>query len=226
MKRIIFFILILLFIMPIYSETVKKFIPLSKNEQLEYVYNQNKYVLSIFKLQGSEKQLYYESADALWGGYQISKDKKSMIFWKETFESNMPLYYLNGDKGELKLLGNFPLNARLDKTGNYLMYEKIYKSGIFTIQDLKTEKINTDIEWKLSDKDKWTTRGGTFTILRAAENDEYDFMILFGIEGLSIAKAFVKQDSYKIYTEYDDSSQEEIKLRESKDYQAEFTGWY
>ena len=226
MKKNLIVILILLFIMPMYSQTVKKLVLLNKNEKLEYIYNQNEYILSIFKLQGNEKQLYYESTDALWGGYQISNDKKSMIFWEDTFESNMPLYYLDGNKGEVRLLGKFPLNTRLDKTGNYIMYEKVNKSGIFTIQNLKFPSKNTDVELKLSNKDKWTSRGGTFTILKAANIDKYDFMIIFGIEKLSIAKAFVKLGSDDIYKEYDDSNLDEVQLRKANDYSCEFTGWY
>ena len=225
MKRIIITVLLISLISPMYSESLKKLIPLSKNEKLEYLYDQNKYILTIFKSQGTEKQVYYESLDALWGGYQISKDKKSMIFWEDTFESNMPLYYLNGNNGEIKLLGRFPLNTRLDEYGNNIMYEKVYKSGVFTIQDLKTGII-TDVIWNLSNKEKWTARGGTFTILRAADNKEYDFMLIFGMEGLSIAKAFVKVNTFNIFTEYDDSNLEEVQLRKTTDYQSEFTGWY
>ena len=208
-----------------YSQTVKKLVPLNRNEKLDYIYNQKDYILSIFKLQGTEKLLYYEHTDSLWGGYQISNDKKSMIFWEDTFESNMPLYYLDGNKGEIKLLGNFPLNTRLDKTGNYIMYERVYNSGIFAIQDLKTGDI-TDIIWRIANKEKWTDRGATITILRAADSTEYTFMLILGIEGLSIAKAFVKVDSFNIVIEYDDSNLEEVQLRKSNDYQSEFTGWY
>ena len=54
-----------------------------------------------------------------------------------------------------------------------------YNSGVFTIFNLNTGKIVNEITWNVKNKEKWTSTGAVFDILRAAENGEYDFMILF-----------------------------------------------
>ena len=226
MKKIFIITFIITIVFPIYSQTIKKLAPLSKSETLDYSYNLDKDILTIYKINESKKQIYFENTEALWGGYQISKDKKTMIFWKNTFERSMPLYYLDGNTGDVKFLGKVPFGARMDATGIYLMNEDVYNSGVFTIFNLNTGKIVSEITWNVKNKEKWTSTGAVFDILRAAENGEYDFMILFSIERLCISKAFVKITSLKVFTEFDDSNLSEIQLRQSANYGNNFTGWY
>ena len=224
----IFFIIafMIAIIVSLYSETIEKLVPLKKSGTLDYSYNQDEDILSIYKINDSKRQSYYENKEALWGGYQISKDKKTMIFWKNTFERNMPLYYLDGKKGELKFIGKFPIGSRMDKTGNYLMYEEVYNSGVFKVVNLRTETREKEIYLNISNKDKWASTGASFSILRVPENEEYDFMVLFSIENLVISKLFIKIIPVKIVTEFDDSNLSEIQLRQSVEYQSEYTGWY
>lgn len=226
MKRVFFISIMLVLLCPMYSETTKKLVPLAKDEVLDYTFYQNKDSLTIYKSNGIDKQVYFENDEALWGGYQISKDKKTMIFWKDTFERNMPLFYINGISGELKSLGKLPLNARMDQTGKYLLYEKVNQSGVFTILNLQTGKEENELVWNLSNKSKWIQSGATFSVLRSANKPDYDFIVLFAIESLSIAKACIKVSSLQIFTEFDDSNLSETNLRNSIDYQSEYTGWY
>lgn len=227
MKKILIIIIcILSFVVLMYSENTEKVIPLVQSETLEYFYNQNNDVLTIYKIDGQNKQIYFENKEALWGGYQISKDKKSLIFWKDTFEQNMPLYYLDGNKGQIKFIGDISLNARLDESGKYLLYEELYNSGVFTLINLENKKVETKMKWTLNNKNKWTEIGGVFNILRAADNDKYDYLILFEIENHSIAKAYIDIKTTRIFTVYDDSNRNEIELKTSADYQSDFTGWY
>lgn len=226
MRKVFLILLMLVILCPVYSETIRKLVPLTKDEYLDYTFKQNQDLLTIYKTNGIEKQIYLENDEALWGGYQIAEDKKSMLFWSDTFERNMPLYYLNGISGELKVLGKFPLNARLDKTGKYLMYEKEYKSGIFTIINLQTGMVEKNLTWEISNKNKWVQFGGTFSVLRSADKPEYDFIILFAIEDLSIAKGYVKISSSQVVTEFDDSNLSENNLKKSIDYKSEYTGLY
>lgn len=226
MRKVFLILLMLVILCPVYSETIRKLVPLKKDEYLDYTFKQNQDLLTIYKTNGIEKQIYLENNEALWGGYQIAEDKKSMLFWSDTFERNMPLYYLNGISGELKALGKFPLNARLDKTGKYLMYEKEYKSGIFTIINLQNGMVEKNLTWEISNKNKWVQSGGTFSVLRSADKPEYDFIILFAIENLSIAKGYVKVSSSQVVTEFDDSNLSENNLKKSIDYKSEYTGLY
>lgn len=224
----IFFIIafMIAIIFSLYSETIEKLLPLTKYGTLDYSYNQDEDILSIYKINDSNRQSYCENKQALWGGYQISKDKKTMIFWKNTFERNMPLYYLDGEKGELKFIGKFPIGSRMDKAGNYLMYEEVYNSGVFKVVNLRTEIREKEIYLNIANKDKWTSTGASFSILRVPENEEYDFMVLFSIENLVISKLFIKIIPVKIVIEFDDSNLPEIQLRQSVEYQSEYTGWY
>ncbi len=200
--------------------------PLAQSETLDYSYNQNENILTVYKINGGNKQIYCENKEALWGGYQIAEDKKTMIFWKNIFERSMPLYYADGTIGEIKYISKIPLNARMDKKGNYLIYEDVHNSGVFKIIDLKTGKFLHEIIWDISNKSSWTSTGAGFDILRAAENKEYDFMILFSIENLLIAKAFVDLSVFSISTDFDDSNLFETQLRKSENFGSEFTGWY
>ena len=74
----IFFIIafMIAIIVSLYSETIEKLVPLTKSGTLDYSYNQDEDILSIYKINDSKRQSYCENKEALWGGYQISKDKK------------------------------------------------------------------------------------------------------------------------------------------------------
>ena len=80
MKKIFIITFIIVIVFPMYSEAIKKLVPLSKSETLDYSYNPDKNILTIYKITESKKRIYFENTEALWGGYQISKDKKIMIF--------------------------------------------------------------------------------------------------------------------------------------------------
>lgn len=227
MKKIFLVMLLSAVMISIYSETIEQLIPLRDTEILDYSYDQDKDILTIYKINGSNKNIYYESGEVLWAYYQISEDKRSLIFWKNAnYKSVTPLYYLDGTNGKVKYLGDFTIGARMDRTGTYLIYENVWQSGIFTIYNLKTCKKFDQITWNLLNKDKWTLQGGTFSLLRAYGNDKYDFIVIFDIEYKSIAKAFIKVSPKKIVTEFDDSNLTELSLRDAVDYGAEFAGWY
>ena len=149
-----------------------------------------------------------------------------MIFWNDTFEQNMPLYYINGSLGEIKFLGKLPLGTRLDKSGMFLMYEDVYQSGDFVILNTQTGKVEHKLSWNILNKSKWIKAGGSFRILRSADKDEYDFMILFEIESRTVSRAYVKVSPAQIINDFDDSNLPEPQLKQSIDYQSDFTGWY
>jgi len=212
--------------LPMFSETVATLAPLAKSENLDYFYDQGKNTLFIYRVSGSSKKECFESKDSFWGAYQISTDKRSMIFWERADKAERPLYYLDGEKGELRYMGEFLLNSQMDKTGTYLMYEEEDNSGVFKVLNLKTGKQEKKITPKISNRTSWTPYGGMFLILRSADKDEYDFIIDFSIERLSISKYYVKVESAKVFTEYDDSKLPQIDLRERFNYGAEYSGWY
>lgn len=224
MKKYCFVFYFMLSIFFGHTESVKNIKPLESSEFLKYSYSPDNYVLTIIRTDGKSESVYLSSEDSLWGGYQISEDNKKMIFWKDTYERNMPLYYLNGEKGKMKHIGKIPVGARMDKTGNFLMYEKDYNSGKFHIINMNDGDIK-EFSLTLSNIGKWTSTGATFSVLRAADNGEYDFMILFTIEKLVISKIYVKASGLH-YVDFDDSNLSELKLRKTIDYKTEYTGWY
>ena len=196
----------------------EKLEPLKANETLEYEHNSPRR-LTIFKSNGTEKQVYYESLNTRWGGYKISEDKKYMIFfWDEIFRDDdsvaqWPLYYLDGNKGELKLIGNYRSDSALDRTGKYLLYEKVLNSGKFAILNLQTGKVEKNLTWKLLNKEQWIEYGGLFCTLRATDN-KYDFSIEFYLERNIIARGHVRIKDNKIITEYDYSNLTGIEIYE------------
>lgn len=194
----------------------EKLEPLKANETLECEQDFPR-SLTIFKSNGTEKQVYYECLNTYYASYKISEDKKYMFFfWDESDDwSNMPLYYLDGNNGELKLIGNYWVGSALDRTGKYLLYEKKYGTGKFAILNLQTGKVEKNLTWKLLNKEEWTERGGIFDTLRATDN-KYDFSIEFYREGtgIIIARGHVRIKDNKIITEYDYSNLTEIEIDE------------
>ena len=225
MKKIFIVFILFLYCGAVFSETIN-LKPLDKAEILDYSYNQNDDILTIYKMRGTNRQVYFQNEETLWGGYQISQDKKSMIFWKDTFERNMPVFYLDGNRGELRFIGKIPINARMDKDGKYLIYEDVPNSGEFKIIDLKNGTVTITVTWKIQNKDRWITNGAGFEILRSTENEQYDYMILFTIENLVISKSFINIANKNLIIEFDDSDLPEVKLRKNEDYGSDFLGWY
>ena len=195
----------------------EKLEPLKANETLECEQNFPTSVLTIFKSNGTEKQVYYERLKISWGAYEISEDKKYMIFfWEEISDfGRRPLYYLDGNKGELKLIGNYQLRSPLDRTGKYLLYEKVRNSGEFAILNLQTGKVEKNLTWKLLNKEQWIEYAGIFYTLRATDN-KYDFLIQLATEGLYPAKAHVSIKDNKIITEYDYTNLTPLEFLESE----------
>ena len=141
-----------------------------------------------------------------------------IFFWDEIFRDDdsvaqWPLYYLDGNRGELKLIGNYRIGSALDRTGKYLLYEKVRDSGKFAILNLQTGKIEKNLTWKLLNKEQWIEYAGGFLIERATDN-KYDFLIQLTTEGLCPAKAHVRIKDNKIITEYDYSNLTKIEIDE------------
>jgi hypothetical protein len=65
-----------------------------------------------------------------------------------------------------------------------------------------------------------------FPLLRATDKDEYDYLIEFRIERLTIAKGYLNIEEGIIKSEFDDSDKKEIELRQSVNYGEAYTGWY
>ena len=81
-------------------------------------------------------------------------------------------------------------------------------------------------KWDILNKDKWISKGAFFEILRFTETDEYNYMLLFSVEQLLIAKGYINLSPLTIYTEIDDSILDEVKLRNTEDYGSNYVGWY
>lgn len=209
----------------VYTQQIKKFEPLKENETLEYVFETNNSILKILKNLTSKSVHYYSVKNTSWGMYQITENKKGILFFEDTFDEKIPMYYLDGEKGTITSYGNIKFGARLSSTGEYVLLQESDLSD-FLILNLERGVIEKRLNWNLHDKERWYKRGAQFSLLRAADNDEYDFLIEFGIERLTIAIGYLNIEEGIIKTEFDDSDKKEIELRQSVNYGEAYTGWY
>lgn len=58
MKKIFIITFIITIVFPIYSQTIRKLAPLSKSETLDYSYNLDKDILTIYKINESKADLF------------------------------------------------------------------------------------------------------------------------------------------------------------------------
>lgn len=227
MKRnsCIVILFIVCFFTLIYAQQSKRLEPLKDNETLEYTFDTSNSVLKILKNNSSDYVHYYSVNTTSWGMYQIAENRKGLLFFEDTFEEKMPMYYLDGEKGTINSYGNIKYGARLDRTGKYVLLQENDLSN-FTVLNLEKRDIEKVVSWNIHDKEKWYKRGARFSLLRAADKEGYDFLIEFGIERLTIAKGYLNIEEGIIKTEFDDSDKNEIELRDSVNYGEEYTGWY
>ena len=64
MRKVFLILLMLVILCPVYSETIRKLVPLTKDEYLDYTFKQNQDLLTIYKTNGIEKQIYLENNEA------------------------------------------------------------------------------------------------------------------------------------------------------------------
>lgn len=225
MKRTFCLIYLVVFCAFFYSQQLKCLEPLKKNETLEYMFDTNDSILKILKSTSGKAVHYYSVNNTSWGMYQITENKKGILYFEDTFEEKIPMYYLDGEKGTITSYGNIKFGARLESTGKYVLLQQNELSD-FCILNLETGDIEYRLAWNIKNRDEWYKRGARFSLLRAADKEGYDFLIEFGIERLTIAKGYLNIEEGKIKTEFDDSDKTEIELRDSVNYGEEYTGWY
>jgi hypothetical protein len=225
MKRTFFLINLVIFCAFVYAQEIKRLEPLKDNETLEYIFDTGNSILQILKNNSSKTTNYYSIYNTSWGMYQITESKKGILFFEDTFEEKMPMYYLDGNKGTITLYGNIKFGARLDSTGKYVLLQESGLSDFF-ILNLETGNNEKGVSWNLHDKEHWYKHGAGFSLLRATDKDEYDYLIEFRIERLTIAKGYLNIEEGIIKTEFDDSDKKEIELRQSVNYGEAYTGWY
>ena len=225
-KNILIMVLVFgLFTEFIFAQQITKVEPLKENETLDYTFDTASNILHVFRIFNERKVSYFDVKGSGWGMYQITEDKKGLLFFEDNFEEKLPMYYLDGRKGTVTSYGNIKFGAILDKTGKYVLFQE---SGLsdFYILNLETGKTVKKMSWNIKDKEKWYKRGARFFLFRAADKDDYDFMITFDIEYLSLSEGYINVEKDKMYTEYDDTDKTEVELRSSVDYGSDFTGWY
>ena len=227
MKRIICIVILIItcFVTFFYSQEAKRLEPLKDNERLEYKFDQGSKIFNVYKVSNEKKVPYVTITGSSWGMYQITENKKGILFFKQNFEEYRPMYYLDGEKGTITSYGNIKFGAILDSKGQYVLLQD-KELGDFCILNLETGDIEYRLAWNIKNRDEWYKRGARFSLLRAADKDGYDFLIEFGIERLTIAKGYLNIEEGKIKTEFDDSDKNEIELRDSVNYGEEYTGWY
>lgn len=214
MKKSLALIFLTLALLPLYSEAVAQLKPLKAGEWLECDYGDDRMeTLYIYKSNGNKKELYYQAESSFWGNYRQADTKRTLVFFQKKLAWKRPMFFLDGNKGTVKYMGELSLNAVLDKSGNFIIYETADGSGRFTVMNLETGKIKKEFRWDLKNIDGWTWHGGGFSLSRADAGTDFDFFVIFSIESSIIAEGHIRIDSDEIYTKLDDSDLPEIDLK-------------
>lgn len=213
MKKIFYLIIDCLFFVIFFISCEKSYMKLSTDEKFELEYVDESRAYNVYIVSSKDKKKYCTFEDSIWGGYDISKDSKKMILFKENHAGRKPMYFFDGENGKITYVGDFSCGSKIDQTGNYLLYEVEYNTGLFSIINLNTFEREFDFQIPIKKIEEWTRRGAAFDISRSNDNTEYDFCIEFNIELRSIAKTYFNVSKKKGFVEYDDSELKEVQLR-------------
>lgn len=187
-----------------YQDYSYSFKPLTINEHLSYQYEKN--TLYVFKVNENNKNEIVNSwANVSYGDYQISKNRKKMVFSINKAGYYKPTFFVNGEKGLVTYLFNAPIGYRTDNNVEWIIgidwqaepkkereYNKIekYKALVYSIDEIK---IIGGFEWSLSSK------FGSLDFYRTSDR-AFDFRIIYDSESLMYAEAYynVKSGNLKI----------------------------
>ena len=189
--------------------------PLKNYENLDWEYDSNESILRIYKISNTEKELY-DSIDYLdWSNWEVSKDRKKIIYWGSwnNFESNeLPDYYLlDGNIGKTVYLGKLQ-EGLTSSDFNYLIYKdsSVEPKVKFILYNIKTHTNEKEIFWNLKSEKYFLQEENTAYILRS-DNPEYDFHIfIVGMRSHIFAEGYLSIKQNRIITVVDDEDENRI----------------
>jgi hypothetical protein len=178
---------------PKYIDYQYEFEKLAEDEILVYSYGE--YVINDeevgCKISAKNKNTNQERIlgywDTAWGNFQISRDKKSGIFFLSIRAINRPLFYVDGNVGKIWYMMDIISSATTTYDLKYLLYY-VYESTdapqrfiLINLQDIEVVRV---INWETE-----IHGGGLFSIFRSLDPG-YDFRIDYTFDASLYATAY------------------------------------
>ena len=152
---------------------------------------------------------------------QVSENRKRIIFFENTEDYLVHLFFIDGEQGSIKRLIDVPRSSIMDKDGQYLLMN--IDDNLFQLLNLSDGKIEKTFKIKLKRMDNGYYED--FSIYRSIDNSKYDYLIVFGHEQLTSAKIYLNIQKEDIFVEFDDTDKSEIEMRKKEHYGEEYLGW-
>jgi len=189
--------------------------PLENNETLEWEYDSNLSTLEIYKEKDYKKTLYTSIDDLDWNNWEVSKDRKSIIYWEESFDYETDgladYYLLDGHTGRTTSLGKLH-EGYTSSDFKYLIYkDSNFEPKVkFQIYNIQTNTYEKEIVWSLKSEKYFSEEENTAYILRS-DLPEYDFHIfLVGAGKYIFAEGYLSVKQNKIITLADDEDDDRV----------------
>ena len=197
------------------NETDTDLKPLEKNEFFECNYDFESRQLVIFKVFDFEKKLYKRIDYLEWGSWELSKDRRKIIYYEKHSnynESDFPNWYIiDGNTGKINPIGKIH-EGHTSSDLKYLIYQDEKKSPIITmvIFNLESRILEKEIEWRLLSEKYFTIEENSLYILRSCLPN-YDFhLYVVGAENIIFAEGYLDINKGIVNTIYDDGDDERI----------------
>ena len=240
MKKLLFLCFFILFCFDIIAQEIRKnpqyenylkcFEKLANNEIFSFHHGLHKefdiksYSLKISAKDietGKERLIGYWNAP--YGRYQLSANRKKMVFGGESSGRFQPLFLIDGIEGRVTYIMDVNYSSMTTKDLRYLLYSdgKSYGENgeIFVLIDLKELKIKRTIHWKLT-----PLVGGWRKIFRSLDPD-YDFRIDYGVEVSLYAICYYSIAKDEIKVTLDDTAIEDERILRREKIIPEEVGW-
>ena len=220
MKRNILILLIFVLYGFVYSQN--KVFKCEENDYLDYFFDTENNSFHVYVVNdNARKEILSNINITFWGMYQISEDKKRIIFFEDTDDLLVHLIIVDGRNGNIKKLRDVPRGSMMDVTGQYMLINT--EKNVFELMNLSNGKIEKQFQIQLKRIDNEYAE--KFFIYRSVDNDNYDFLLVYGHERLTSAKVYLNIKNEDILVEYDDTDKSETEMRVKEKYGKEYLGW-
>lgn len=188
---------------------------LTQNEFFNWEYDAKEKKLSIYSINNKNKY-FYDSIDYLrWGDWQVSKDRRKIIYWENWSNNDNPeysyFYLLDGNTGRTYFLGNLH-EGYTSADFKYLIYKdsSVSPKVKLIIYNLEKKKIEKEIIWRIKAEKYFDLEENSIYILRS-KLPNYDFHIyIVGAEDFIFSEGYLNIQKGIIDTVYDDETEERI----------------
>lgn len=200
---------------------------LSEEDFFSISYVDNHKVMEINKENSHGKQLCLKIEGSFYGNYQLSSDRKRILYFVEKPNAwiERDMFLLDGVSGENKFIGSYNLSVMTDFNLTSFLYEEDQNEHkrifFFRLNNLQNKE---EVFWNLKNPEKLHNEGYVLKFTRS-DNQDADFKIFLKMDDYTAAEGYFSiGGDNQIITTFDETERGELFYKESETLSSKYYG--